>query len=72
MKENITIEELKVKAKEILSRIDMSNDNQQTSGDLLEFMLQDLLDYSQIKNGKFCKNISIFNLRSAVEIIIAL
>ena len=30
-------------------------------------MVQDLLDYAQIKSGKFRKNIQEFNLISAVE-----
>ena len=35
-------------------------------------MLQELLDYSQLKNGKFRKNISKFNVKEAVEMVIAL
>lgn len=31
------------------------------------FLIQDLLDYAQIKAGKFRKNISKFNLREAVQ-----
>jgi signal transduction histidine kinase len=30
-------------------------------------MIQDLLDYSQIKAGKFRKNIQAFNIRDAVQ-----
>ena len=30
-------------------------------------MIQDLLDYAQIKAGKFRKNISCFNIRDTVE-----
>lgn len=33
---------------------------------MLMFLLQDLLDYSQIKAGKFRKNITRFNLHKAV------
>ena len=30
-------------------------------------MIQDLLDYAQIKAGKFRKNIEKFNIRTAIE-----
>lgn len=33
----------------------------------MTFMVQDLLDYAQIKSNKFRKNITKFNLRDAVE-----
>jgi signal transduction histidine kinase len=36
----------------------------------MSYMIQDLLDYSQIKGGKFRKNIRPFNIRDAVEDII--
>ena len=34
---------------------------------MLTFIIQDLLDYAQIKSGKFRKNIMEFNVISAVE-----
>lgn len=40
---------------------------QQSSANVLTFIVQDLLDYAQIKSGKFRKNINEFNLISAVE-----
>jgi signal transduction histidine kinase len=33
----------------------------------MTFIVQDLLDYAQIKAGKFRKNISIFNIRESIE-----
>ena len=33
----------------------------------MNFLVQDLLDYAQIKAGKFRKNIEEFNIRDAVE-----
>ena len=40
---------------------------QHSSANVLAFIVQDLLDYAQIKSGKFRKNINEFNLISAVE-----
>jgi signal transduction histidine kinase len=33
----------------------------------MSFMIQDLLDYSQIKAGKFRKNLKAFNIRETVS-----
>ena len=33
----------------------------------MSFMVQDLLDFAQIKAGKFRKNIQEFNIREAIE-----
>ena len=33
----------------------------------MKFLIQDLLDYAQIKSGKFRQNIEEFNIREAVE-----
>jgi len=40
---------------------------QYSSANILAFIVQDLLDYAQIKQGKFRKNIQEFNVISAVE-----
>jgi signal transduction histidine kinase len=40
---------------------------QQSSANILTFIVQDLLDYAQIKSGKFRKNIMEFNVITAVE-----
>ena len=39
---------------------------QETSLEIMNFMILDLLDYSQIKSGKFRKVIKPFNIRKAV------
>lgn len=33
-------------------------------------IIQDLLDYAQIKAGKFRKNFSVFNIREAIEQVV--
>ena len=32
----------------------------------MQFLIQDLLDFAQIKAGKFRKNIKVFNIRDAI------
>jgi hypothetical protein len=39
---------------------------QEASLDIMNFMIMDLLDYSQIKSGNFRKYIKPFNIKEAV------
>ena len=50
----------------ILLELNDGLDIQDSSANLMSYMIQDLLDFSQIKNGKFRKNIKAFNIRDAV------
>lgn len=38
----------------------------------MSFMINDLLDYAQIKAGKFRKNIKLFNIRDAVNSVVSM
>ena len=38
----------------------------------MSFMVSDLLDYAQIKAGKFRKNIKLFNIRDAVCSVVSI
>jgi signal transduction histidine kinase len=40
---------------------------QESSANILTFIVQDLLDYAQIKSGTFRKNPCEFNIKEAVE-----
>lgn len=40
---------------------------QEASANFMLYIVQDLLDYAQIKSGKFRRNISQFNVREAVD-----
>lgn len=40
---------------------------QKASSTMMTFLVQDLLDYAQIKAGKFRKNISQFDIKMMVE-----
>jgi signal transduction histidine kinase len=40
---------------------------QESSAEIMSFLIQDLLDYSQIKANKFRKNIKKFDITDAIE-----
>ena len=40
---------------------------QEASANLMSFLIQDLLDFAQIKSDKFRKNIGEFNIREAID-----
>lgn len=37
---------------------------------MMEFLVQDLLDYAQMNAGKFRKNIKKFNIKDAIEQVV--
>ena len=60
---------------EILGIIDELNDCskvQNSSTKIMNFLIQDLLDFAQIKAGKFRKNIQEFNIQDAVEEVMSI
>ena len=58
--------------KNILFKLNEGLDVQESSASLMKFLVQDLLDYAQIKAGKFRKNIVMFNIREAVEKVMSI
>ena len=56
----------------ILIELNDGLDVQDSSANLMSYMIQDLLDFSQIKGGKFRKNVKAFNIRDAVYEIMKL
>lgn len=40
---------------------------QESSAQFLHYMVQDLLDYAQIRSGKFRQNVDQFDILEAVE-----
>jgi signal transduction histidine kinase len=54
-------------SEKILLELNDGLDIQESSSNLMSSMIQDLLDYSQIRAGKFRKNISSFNIRDTVN-----
>ena len=55
------------KLKYIIQKLKEGKKIQDASSSLMEFLIQDLLDYAQIKAGKFRKNVQSFNIRNAIE-----
>lgn len=41
-----------------------------SSGKLLDFLINDVLDFAQLRTGKFRMQVTSFNLREAIEEII--
>jgi len=46
-------------------------DIQMSSSNILNFLVNDILDFAQVKDGKFRKNLQVFDLKESVEEIIA-
>ena len=56
--------------KECMSILGQLNDGkkvQQNAAQMMSFMVQDLLDYSQIKAGKFRQNYSVFDIKDTID-----
>lgn len=51
----------------ILQTLNAGQKIQESSASIMTFMVQDLLDYAQIKAGKFRKNICVFNIKESIE-----
>ena len=55
-----------------LSEIEDSNKIQEASAKIMTFLIQDLLDFAQMKTGKFRVNIKEFNIREAFEEVMSI
>jgi signal transduction histidine kinase len=55
-----------------LDELDSGVDIQQASAEMMASMIQDLLDYAQIKVGKFRKNITLFNIRESIQKVVSI
>ena len=45
---------------------------QQNSAELMNYIIKDILDYSQIKSGMFRPNLSLFNIKDTVQKVMAM
>ena len=50
-----------------MDRLNEGREVQQNSAKFMNFIIQDLLDFAQIKEGKFRKNLQVFNIRNSIE-----
>lgn len=55
------------KCSQLTSKLRSGLKIQRSSGNILTFIVQDLLDYAQIRSGKFRKNLSEFSIFEAVN-----
>ena len=55
---------------QIVDKLIASTKTQENSTIIMRFMVQDLLDWAQIRSNKFRKNIKHFNIMKSVEAII--
>jgi signal transduction histidine kinase len=51
----------------ILQELDAGQVIQESSTNLMSFLVNDFIDLAQIKNNKFRKNIQQFDIRDAIE-----
>lgn len=51
----------------LLDQLDRGLKVQDSSANIMSFLVQDLLDHAQIRAGKFRKNIKSFDIRETVE-----
>ena len=52
--------------------IDSSNKIQESSSNMMAFLVDDLLDFAQLNAGKFRKTVKKFDLKEAIEEIISI
>ena len=56
----------------ILARLNDSLKIQDSSAHMMAFLVQDFLDYAQIKSGKFRINLKAFNILESVKKVISI
>jgi len=70
--DTISLEEVRMKIRPIITELEHGTTTQESASDLMKFIVQDLLDYAQIKDGKFRKSIQAFNIRDSVQRVISI
>ena len=68
----LTHKQISSKLKPILIKMRQGKNIQQTSTKLIQFLVQDLLDYAQINQNKFRINVKEFNLINSINEIISI
>ena len=56
----------------IINELEMGLEIQESSSELMSSLVKDLLDYAQIKAGKFRQNITTFNIRKSIEKVMSI
>lgn len=66
-----TMKEMKKPIKKIVKMIQGSNQIQDSSANMMSFLVDDLLDFAQLNAGKFRKVTKAFNLREAIAEVVS-
>lgn len=56
----------------IIKMIQASNQIQDSSANMMSFLVDDLLDFAQLNAGKFRKVIKLFNLKEAINEVVSI
>ena len=67
---NKRVEDVGPKLKEVLDMITQSYKIQDSSSNLMSFLVDDLLDFAQLNNGKFRKVAKEFDLKEAIREVV--
>jgi len=62
--------DIKVKCLLIVDQLEKGRQCQESSSSIIKFLVQDLLDFAQLKAGKFRKNITRFNIIETVKSVL--
>lgn len=60
------------RVKDVLNQLRDGKKVQDSAVDMMSFLIQDFLDYSQIKEGKFRKNNKLFNIKEAIKKVMSI
>jgi signal transduction histidine kinase len=70
--ENKPLKETKKPMLKIIKMIQASNQIQDSSANMMSFLVDDLLDFAQLNAGKFRKVIKLFNLKEAINEVVSI
>lgn len=58
--------------KDVAKMIDNSNKIQESSSNIMAFLVDDLLDFAQLNAGKFRRTVKKFDLKEAIDEIVSI
>lgn len=65
--DNLTVKKMKKKLEKLHKELKQSIDIQSSSTKILQYLVNDTLDFGMLRAGKFRKNSFNFNVKEAVE-----
>jgi len=70
LQSELSIEVLRTKLQRFLSEMEECYSIQDSSSRFLAYEINDMLDFSQLKQGKFRKNVTAFDTRASIDEIV--